>query len=143
MARTKDVVLTPEQKEQMVREFFDSLKPMESQGNARNRNSLYDYDDVENPELRAIVEDVAAQQPPTQRTSQRTRLNRHRIRRNASVASSARQPWRKAHDRVGHHREHRAPPCQSLRGGFRGLAQIVRIKVCDLGHGEQKGGSTN
>ena len=60
MARTKDVVLTPEQKEQMEREFFDSLKPMESQGNARNRNSLYDYDDVENPELRAIVEDVAA-----------------------------------------------------------------------------------
>ena len=58
MARTKDVVLTPEQKEQMEREFFDSLKPMESQGNARNRNSL--YDDVESPELRAIVEDVAA-----------------------------------------------------------------------------------
>ena len=58
MARTKDVVLTPEQKEQMEREFFDSLKPMESQGNARNRSSL--YDDVENPELRAIVENMAA-----------------------------------------------------------------------------------
>ena len=58
MARTKDVVLTPEQKEQMEREFFDSLKPMESQGNARNRSSL--YDDVENLKLRAIVENVAA-----------------------------------------------------------------------------------
>ena len=58
MARTKDVVLTLEQEEWMEKEYFDSLKPMESQGNARNCNTL--YDDVENPELRAIVENMAA-----------------------------------------------------------------------------------
>jgi len=61
MARTKDAVLTPEQKEQLERELFDSLKPMESQGNARNHNSL--DDGIENPELRAIVENVAATTP--------------------------------------------------------------------------------
>ena len=57
MARTKDVVLTPEQKEQMEREFFDSLKPMESQGNARNCNTL--YDGIENSDLRTIVDNVS------------------------------------------------------------------------------------
>ena len=61
MARTKDAVLTSEQKEQLEREFFDSLKPMESQGNARNRNSL--DDGIEDPELRAIVENEAATTP--------------------------------------------------------------------------------
>ena len=57
MARTKDVVLTPEQKEQMEREFFDSLKPIESQGNARNHNTL--YDGIENSDLRTIVDNVS------------------------------------------------------------------------------------
>ena len=45
-------------------------------------------------------------------------------------------PWRKAHERIGHHRELRAPPPRPLWRGLRGMAQIVRIKVCDLGHGE-------
>ena len=58
MARTKDVVLTPEQEEWMEKEYFDSLKPMESQGNARNCNSL--YDGIANSDLRTIVENVAA-----------------------------------------------------------------------------------
>ena len=30
MARTKDVILTPEQKEQMEKEYFEALKPLES-----------------------------------------------------------------------------------------------------------------
>jgi len=58
MARTKDVVLTPEQEEWMEKEYFDSLKPIESQGNARKHNSL--YDGIENSDLRAIVENMAA-----------------------------------------------------------------------------------
>ena len=58
MARTKDVVLTPEQEEWMEKEYFDSLKPIESQGNARNHNSF--YDGIENSDLRTIVENVAA-----------------------------------------------------------------------------------
>ena len=61
MARAKDVVLTLEQEEWMKKEYFDSLKPMESQSNASSCNSL--YDSVENPELKAIVENVAATTP--------------------------------------------------------------------------------
>ena len=57
MARTKDVVLTPEQEEWMEKEYFDSLKPMESQGNARNCNTL--YDGIENSDLRTIVDNVS------------------------------------------------------------------------------------
>ena len=57
MARTKDVGLTPEQEEWMEKEYFDSLKPMESQGNARNCNTL--YDGIENSDLRTIVDNVS------------------------------------------------------------------------------------
>lgn len=48
MARTKDVILTPEQKEQMEKEFFEALKPMESVNATRNHSQ---YDDVENADL--------------------------------------------------------------------------------------------
>ena len=90
MARTKDVVLAPEQKELMEKEYLDFVKPS-TYGNKANPSSCNSlYDDVENPELRAIVEKVAAQLP-IERKHQRTRLNRHRIRRSASVASSARR----------------------------------------------------
>ena len=93
MARTKDAVLAPEQKELMEKEYLDFVKPS-TYGNKANPSSCNSlYDDVENPELRAIVEKVAAQLP-IERKHQRTRLNRHRIRRSASVASSARQHWR-------------------------------------------------
>lgn len=61
MARTKDVILTPEQKEQMEKEYFEALKPLESVNATRN-HSQYDYDDVENADLKAIVESVALQQ---------------------------------------------------------------------------------
>ncbi len=73
----------------MEKEHLDFVKPS-TYGNKANQvhNSL--YDDVENPELRAIVEKVAAT-TPIERKHQRTRLNRHRIRRSASVASSARR----------------------------------------------------
>lgn len=59
MARTKDVILTPEQKEQMEKEYFEALKPMESVNATRNHSQ---YDDVENADLKAIVESVALQQ---------------------------------------------------------------------------------
>ena len=66
MARTKDVVLAPEQKELMEKEYLDFVKPSTygNKANPSSCNSLYDdYDDVENPELRAIVEKVAATTP--------------------------------------------------------------------------------
>lgn len=36
MARTKDVILTPEQKEQMEKEYFEAIKPMEGVNATRN-----------------------------------------------------------------------------------------------------------
>ncbi|EKC57807.1 Glycoside hydrolase, family 43, partial [human gut metagenome] len=63
MARTKDVVLAPEQKELMEKEYLDFVKPS-TYGNKANPSSCDSlYDDVENPELRAIVEKVAATTP--------------------------------------------------------------------------------
>ena len=60
MAKTKDAVLTPEQKELMEKEYLDFVKPS-TYGNKANPSSCNSlYDDVENPELRAIVEKVAA-----------------------------------------------------------------------------------
>ena len=59
MARTKDVILTPEQKEQMEKEYFEALKPLESVNATINHSQ---YDDVENADLKAIVESVALQQ---------------------------------------------------------------------------------
>lgn len=59
MARTKDVILTPEQKEQMEKESFEALKLMEGVNVTRNHSQ---YDDVENADLKAIVESVALQQ---------------------------------------------------------------------------------
>ena len=94
MAKTKDAVLTPGQKELMEKEYLDFVKPSTygNQANPSSCNSL--YDDVENPELRAIVEKVAATTPYREETSTNEGLNRHRIRRSASAASSARQHWR-------------------------------------------------
>lgn len=72
MARTKDVVLAPEQKELMEKEYLDFVKPSTygNKANPSSCNSLYDdYDDVENPELRAIVEKVAATTPYREETS--------------------------------------------------------------------------
>ena len=60
MARTKDVVVTPEQKELVEKEYLDFVKPS-AYGNKANPSSCnFLCDDVENPELRAIVENVAA-----------------------------------------------------------------------------------
>ena len=59
MAKTKDVILTPEQKEQMKKEYLEALKPLEGVNATRNHCQ---YDDVENADLRAIVESVALQQ---------------------------------------------------------------------------------
>ena len=69
MARTKDVVLTPEQKELKEKEYLDFVKPS-TYGNKANPSSCNSlYDDVENPELRAIVEKVAATTPYREETS--------------------------------------------------------------------------
>ena len=64
MARTKDVVLTPEEKEQMEKEYLEFVKPSTYGNNANpsSHSSLY-TDDVENPKLRAIVENVAVTNP--------------------------------------------------------------------------------
>ena len=69
MARTKDAVLAPEQKELMEKEYLDFVKPS-TYGNKANPSSCNSlYDDVENPELRAIVEKVAATTPYREETS--------------------------------------------------------------------------
>ena len=69
MARTKDVVLAPGQKELMEKEYLDFVKPS-TYGNKANPSSCNSlYDDVENPELRAIVEKVAATTPYREETS--------------------------------------------------------------------------
>ena len=69
MARTKDVVLAPEQKELVEKEYLDFVKPS-TYGNKANPSSCNSlYDDVENPELRAIVEKVAATTPYREETS--------------------------------------------------------------------------
>ena len=69
MARTKDAVLAPEQKELMEKEYLDFVKPS-TYGNIANPSSCDSlYDDVENPELRAIVEKVAATTPYREETS--------------------------------------------------------------------------
>ena len=55
MARTKDAVLAPEQKELKEKEYLDFVKPS-TYGNKANPSSCNSlYDDVENPELRAIT----------------------------------------------------------------------------------------
>ena len=90
MARTKDAVLTPGQKGADGKKYLDFVKPS-TYGNKANPSSCNSlYDDVENPELRATVEKVAAT-TPYERKHQRTRLNRHRIHRSASVARSERE----------------------------------------------------
>ena len=69
MAKTKDAVLTPGQKELMEKEYLDFVKPS-TYGNKANPSSCDSlYDDVENPELRAIVEKVAATTPYREETS--------------------------------------------------------------------------
>lgn len=69
MARIKDAVLTPEQKELTEKEYLDFVKPS-TYGNKANPSSCNSlYDDVENPELRAIVEKVAATTPYREETS--------------------------------------------------------------------------
>ena len=69
MRKTKDVVLAPEQKELMEKEYLDFVKPS-TYGNKANPSSCNSlYDDVENPELRAIVEKVAATTPYREETS--------------------------------------------------------------------------
>ena len=56
MARTKDAVLTPGQKELMEKEYLDFVKPS-TYGNKANPSSCNSlYDDVENPELRVWFE---------------------------------------------------------------------------------------
>ena len=69
MAKTKDAVLTPGQKELKEKEYLDFVKPS-TYGNKANPSSCNSlYDDVENPELRAIVEKVAATTPYREETS--------------------------------------------------------------------------
>ena len=90
MARTKDVVLAPEQKELMEKEYLDFVKPS-TYGNKANPSSCNSlYDDVENPELRAIVEKVAATTPYREETS----TNEAQSPPNPQKRISARRHWR-------------------------------------------------
>ena len=54
MAKTKDAVLTPGQKELMEKEYLDFVKPS-TYGNKANPSSCDSlYDDVENPEWKDV-----------------------------------------------------------------------------------------
>ena len=74
MARTKETKMFPEQQEKMTqevmeKEYLDFVKPS-TYGNKANPSSCNSlYDDVENPELRAIVEKVATKTPNREATS--------------------------------------------------------------------------
>ena len=59
MARTKETNLTPEQQKKMTQEVMASLQPSTyGKGYAQKHSSF--FGEAEDPELRAIVEDVAA-----------------------------------------------------------------------------------
>lgn len=93
MAKTKDAVLTPGQKELMEKEYLDFVKPS-TYGNKANPSSCNSlYDDVENPELRAIVEKVAATTPYREETSTNEVQSPPNPQKRIS-ASSARRHWR-------------------------------------------------
>ena len=63
MARTKDAVLAPEQKELMEKEHVDFVKPSTYCNKAKASSCTSYHDDVENQVFRAIVEKVAATTP--------------------------------------------------------------------------------
>ena len=59
MARTKETKMSPEQQEKMTQEVMASLQPSTyGKGYAQKHSSF--FGEAEDPELRAIVEDVAA-----------------------------------------------------------------------------------
>ena len=62
MARTKDTKMSPEQQEKMTQEVVASLQSSTYGKDYAQEHSSF-FDDVENPELRAIVEKVAATTP--------------------------------------------------------------------------------
>ena len=93
MVKTKDAVLTPGQKELMEKEYLDFVKPS-TYGNKANPSSCNSlYDDVENPELRAIVEKVAATTP----------LSRGNINERGSIATESAEAhqWQAAQGDIG------------------------------------------
>ena len=90
MARTKDVILTPEQKEQMEKEYFEALKPLESVNATRNHSQ---YDDVENADLKAIVGVLPCSKPV--QVVRLWTIHRHlQFQRSVSVTSSVRKHWK-------------------------------------------------
>lgn len=66
MARTKDVVLTPEQQEKMTQEVMASLQPSTYGKSYQKNQSSANTEDVENADLKTIVEDVAVTTPDTE-----------------------------------------------------------------------------
>ena len=59
MARTKDVVLAPEQKELMEKEYLDFVKPSTYGKDYAQEHSSF-FEEVENSDLEVVTENVAA-----------------------------------------------------------------------------------
>ena len=91
MARTKDVNVTPEQEEKMTQEVMASF-----QSSAYGKSDERDYSPLfgELDDAASVNSEAATNAQSSNMERQRTSLNCHRIRRSASVANSARRPWR-------------------------------------------------
>ena len=68
MARTKETKMSPEQQEKMTQEVVASLQSSTYGKDYAQEHSSF-FEEVENPELRAIVEKVAATTPYREETS--------------------------------------------------------------------------
>ena len=91
MARTKETKMSPEQQEKMTQEVVASLQSSTYGKDYAQEHSSF-FEEVENSDLEVVTENVAATTSCME--DERTKLNRHRIRRSASAASSARRHWR-------------------------------------------------
>lgn len=92
MARTKETKMSPEQQEKMTQEVVASLQSSTYGKDYAQEHSSF-FEEVENSDLEVVTENVAAT-TSNMEDELTNEVHRHRIRRSASAASSARHHWR-------------------------------------------------
>lgn len=92
MARTKETKMFPEQQEKMTQEVVASLQSSTYGKDYAQEHSSF-FEEVENSDLEVVTEDVAAT-TSNMEDELTNEVQSPRIRRSASVASSARRHWR-------------------------------------------------
>ena len=92
MARTKETKMFPEQQEKMTQEVMASLQPSSYGKDYAQKHSSF-FEEVENSDLEVVTENVAAT-TSNMEDELTNEVQSPRIRRSASVASSARRHWR-------------------------------------------------